>query len=91
MFFHLICKLMKDRSLFKYVLRGYPVIDNEYDSVVAYAGPMDFISYFVVKKIVAKRKFNGFILMLQKFLLIRCFQRIYIRSNFTVSNEAKTS
>ena len=56
-FLHLISKIMKNRSIFfKYVLKDYPVINNGYDIAVAYAGPMDFISYFVVNKIKAKKK-----------------------------------
>lgn len=43
-------------SLFKYILKDYPSLTNEYDVAIAYAGPMDFISYFVVHKINAKRK-----------------------------------
>ncbi len=92
-FFHLICKLMKDRSLFfKYVLRDYPVIDNEYDSVVAYAGPMDFISYFVVKKIVAKKKIQWIHFDVTKVSFNKVFSaNIYKEFDqiFTVSNEAK--
>lgn len=56
-FLHLIAKLKKDRTIFfKYTLNAYPVIDSEYDVAVAYAGPMDFISYFVLNKIEAKKK-----------------------------------
>ncbi|MBS4205806.1 glycosyltransferase [Bacillus sp. FJAT-49754] len=52
-----ISKITKERSLFyKYVLREYPLDKNEYDIAVAYAGPMDFISYFIAHKTKAKRK-----------------------------------
>lgn len=40
----------------EYILKDYPVIEEEYDLAVAYAGPMDFISYFVVNKIKSKKK-----------------------------------
>lgn len=43
-------------SLFKYVLKNYKSIDQEYDIAVAYAGPMDFISYFIINKIKATKK-----------------------------------
>src|SRR5699024_6732289 len=54
---YLMSKVIKDRSiLFKYVLKDSPALTDKYDTAIAYAGPMDFISYFVVKKIEAKRK-----------------------------------
>jgi glycosyltransferase involved in cell wall biosynthesis len=54
---HIVTKMLKDRRLyFKYLLRNYPILEEEYDAAVAYGGPMDFISYFVVKKIKAKKK-----------------------------------
>ena len=56
-FLHVISKTLKDRSIFfKYVLKDHHVINNGYDIAVAYAGPMDFISYFVMHKIKAKKK-----------------------------------
>lgn len=55
----LICKLKNDRSLyFKYVLRNYPVIEEEYDIAVAYAGPMEFITYYVLNNIKAREKYQ---------------------------------
>lgn len=54
---HLISKMLRERSLyFKYVLKDYKKISEEYDLAVAYAGPMDFITYFVINKIKAKKK-----------------------------------
>jgi glycosyltransferase involved in cell wall biosynthesis len=54
---HLFSKIMGERSIvFKYVLKDFKNIENEYDVAVAYAGPMDFISYFVINKIKARRK-----------------------------------
>ncbi len=50
-------KLTGERSaLFKYLLKKYPIDSIEYDVAIAYAGPMDFISYFVIEKIKAKKK-----------------------------------
>lgn len=43
-------------AFYKSVLRHCPPLDGEYDVAVAYAGPMDFISYFVIHKIKAKQK-----------------------------------
>ncbi|TCN22200.1 glycosyltransferase involved in cell wall biosynthesis [Mesobacillus foraminis] len=55
-FLFLISRLKKDRTmLFSYLLRGYK-LKEEYDIAVAYAGPMDFISFFVAKKINAKKR-----------------------------------
>lgn len=54
---HLLSKIMRERSIiFKYVLKDYKNIEKEFDVAVAYAGPMDFISYFVINKIKARRK-----------------------------------
>lgn len=54
---YLRTKLMDNRAiLFKYLLKDVPAIKTEYDIAVAYAGPMDFISYFVVNKTKAGRK-----------------------------------
>jgi glycosyltransferase involved in cell wall biosynthesis len=57
MFFYFVSKLFNDRSLlFSYLLRGNSEIQGEYDLAIAYAGPMDFISYFVAHKIKAKKR-----------------------------------
>ncbi len=54
---HIITKLIKDRSLyFKYLLKNYNSKDEIYDIAVAYAGPNDFISYFIINKVKAKKK-----------------------------------
>ena len=56
-YFYLLSKIKKDRIfLFKHILKNYPELEQEYDLAVAYAGPMDFISYFVTNKIKAKKK-----------------------------------
>ncbi|MEH7336934.1 glycosyltransferase, partial [Neobacillus drentensis] len=56
-YFYLISKLTKNRGIyFHHVLRFSPVLDNVYDLAVAYAGPMDFISFFVLNKIKANKK-----------------------------------
>lgn len=54
---HLLSKITKERSSFyKYLLKNIPSLSKEYDIAVAYAGPMDLISYFIVHKIKARRK-----------------------------------
>ncbi|MES5956147.1 glycosyltransferase [Bacillus fungorum] len=54
---YVISKIMKERSvIFKYCLRNYEGAYKNYDIAIAYAGPMDFISYFVANKVEARRK-----------------------------------
>lgn len=54
---HLLSKLAKDRTIFfRFIFRRIPAWKEEYDIAVAYAGPMDFISYFIAKKVKAKKK-----------------------------------
>ena len=90
---HLISKVMGDRSIFfKYVLRDYPVIDHKYDIAVAYAGPMDFISYFVVNKINSKKKIQWIHFDVTKIGFNENFAaNIYSKFDkiFVVSNEGK--
>lgn len=51
------CKLVGEMSIYyRYILKDIKIIDNNYDIAVAYAGPMDLISYFVLNKIIAKTK-----------------------------------
>ena len=46
---HLIYKITNDRSLYlKYLLKECKTIEEEYDIAVAYAGPMDLISYYII-------------------------------------------
>lgn len=93
MLLHLLTKLIKDRSLFfKYVLRDYPIVQEEYDVAVAYAGPMDFISYFVINKIKAKKKFQWIHFDVTKIKFNQIFSdNLYKKFDhiFVVSNEAK--
>ncbi|WP_002146226.1 glycosyltransferase [Bacillus cereus] len=56
-YFYLLSKITKDKGVFfKYVLRDWHGFETKYDIAVAYAGPMDFISYFVANKITAVKK-----------------------------------
>lgn len=57
LFNYSIAKLTNDMSYYyKYILRNVKEIEEEYDLAVAYAGPMDFITYFVLNKIKSKKK-----------------------------------
>ncbi|HGH7173401.1 TPA: glycosyltransferase [Bacillus wiedmannii] len=92
-FLHLLSKLMRNRSsYFKYVLHNYNLIDNDYDVAVAYAGPMDFISYFVVNKIAAKKKVQWIHFDITKISFNQKFSsEIYNKFDkvFVVSGEAR--
>jgi glycosyltransferase involved in cell wall biosynthesis len=91
--FHLISKVTKNRSFFfKYILKNQPVLTKEYDVAVAYAGPMDFISYFVVNKIKARRKIQWIHFDVTKIGFNDKFaSKIYDKFDklFVVSEEAK--
>ena len=51
-----ISSVRKERGiLFKYLLKNYS-FKEEFDVAIAYAGPMDFISFFVLEKVKARRK-----------------------------------
>ena len=57
LFIYTISKLIKDISIYyKYILRNVDILNEEYDIAIAYAGPMDFISYFVINKIKSKKR-----------------------------------
>lgn len=90
---HMISKIKGERSIFfKYVLKNYPDIIEEYDIAVAYAGPMDFISYFIVNKVKAKKKLQWVHFDVSKVGLNKKFaEKIYSRFDkiFVVSNEGK--
>ena len=52
-----ISKIANNMSYYyKYILRNIKNLEENYDLAVAYAGPMDFITYFVLNKIKSKKK-----------------------------------
>jgi glycosyltransferase involved in cell wall biosynthesis len=54
---HTLSKIFQNKMLYyNYVLKDLLVYKKNYDVAVAYAGPMDFISYFITQKIKAKKK-----------------------------------
>ena len=56
-FCHLLFKLTDDRTLYyRYVLKGKARIQDEYDVAIAYAGPFDFLTVYVLYDIRAKEK-----------------------------------
>lgn len=57
LFSYSISKISKNITYYyRYILKNYRDLNEEYDLAVAYAGPMDFITYFVLNKIKAKKK-----------------------------------
>lgn len=44
------------RFLYKYMLKDYSAMSEKFDVAVAYAGPMDFITYFILEKVQADKK-----------------------------------
>lgn len=90
---HLLSKIVKDRSIFfKYLLKNYKIYETEYDLAVAYAGPMDFISYFVINKIKAKKKVQWIHFDVNKIGFNEKFaSKIYNKFDriFVVSNQGK--
>jgi len=93
LFFYLFSKFIKDhRMYFKYLLNAVPELKTEYDIAVAYAGPMDFISYFVAKKIKSKKKIQWIHFDITKIGFNKKFaSKIYEKFDkiFVVSNEGK--
>ncbi|PFP29588.1 glycosyl transferase [Bacillus sp. AFS073361] len=91
--FFLLSKILKERSLFfKYLLKGYQGNEIEYDLAVAYAGPMDFISFFVINKIKAKKKVQWIHFDVNKIGFNERFAaKIYKKFDriFVVSNQGK--
>lgn len=90
---HTISKIKGERSIFfKYILKDYSDIIEEYDIAVAYAGPMDFISYFIVNKIKSKKKLQWIHFDVTKVGLNKKYAEIiYDKFDkiFVVSNEGK--
>lgn len=93
LFLYLVSKFMKERTvLFKHLLKGYRELREEYDVAIAYAGPMDFISYFVTNKIKAKRKIQWIHFDISKIGFNKYFASKYYNKFdkiFVVSNEGK--
>lgn len=93
MFLHLIYKITKDRILFfKYILKEYPKVETKYDIAVAYAGPMDFITYYILNKVEAKKKVQWIHFDVTKIgFNIKFASKVYDKFDkiFTVSEEGK--
>lgn len=90
---HLIYKITNDRSLyFKYLLKECKAIEEEYDIAVAYAGPMDLISYYIINKVKAKEKIQWIHFDVTKIGINKVFaEKLYSKfyKIYVVSKEAK--
>ena len=88
-----ISKLIKDISIYyKYILRNVDTLNEEYDIAIAYAGPMDFISYFVINKIKSKKRVQWIHFDITKIgFNVNFAKKIYDKFDkvFVVSNEGK--
>ena len=93
LFIYTISKLIKDISIYyKYILRNVDILNEEYDIAIAYAGPMDFISYFVINKIKSKKRVQWIHFDISKIgFNINFAKKIYDKFDkvFVVSNEGK--
>ena len=90
---YIISKLMKDISIYyKYILSNVDTLNEEYDIAIAYAGPMDFISYFVINKIKSKKRVQWIHFDITKIgFNVNFAKKIYDKFDkvFVVSNEGK--
>lgn len=87
---HSYMKVTKDRRiLFKRVFKKVPVLKEEYDIAVAYAGPMDIITYYIATRVKAVEKYQwihfdvnqiGFDHRFAR-RMYQFFDRIYVVSN----------
>lgn len=88
-----ISKLKDDISYYyKYLLTDVSDLEEEYDIAVAYAGPMDFITYFVANKIRAKKRVQWIHFDISKIGFNKRFaEKMYSKFDkiFVVSEEGK--
>lgn len=88
-----ISKMNKDIGVyFKYILKDVKKNEEQYDIAVAYAGPMDFISYFVLNKINATEKYQWIHFDISKIYFNLDFAKKYYKNFnkvFVVSKEGK--
>lgn len=94
LFAYFISKIFNNKVyFFQYVTKKVPKLTSEYDIAVAYAGPMDFISFFVLRKICAKRKLQWIHFDIEKIGFdptfakknYRQFEKIYVVSEVAKS------
>src|SRR5690625_15110 len=86
---HYYMKITKDCSIFfRNTFKRVPMLEHEYDIAVAFAGPMDIITYYIAKRVKAKEKYQwihfdvneiGFDLKFAR-KMYKYFDRIYVVS-----------
>lgn len=90
---YFISKIKDDISYYyEYLLKNVDDLEEQYDIAVAYAGPMDFITYFVSNKIRAKKKVQWIHFDISKIGFNKKFaEKMYSKFNkiFVVSEEGK--
>ncbi|WP_096187153.1 glycosyltransferase [Evansella halocellulosilytica] len=93
LFLYVFVKVKNDRRIFfKSILKQQQALTTKYDVAVAYAGPMDLISFFVAQKIKAKKKIQWIHFDVTKISFDRHFNNeLYKQFDhvYTVSREAK--
>ena len=93
LFYYTLSKILKNSAVYyRYILKDIRELEDEYDVAVAYAGPMDFISYFVLKKIRAKKRIQWIHFDITKIgFNINFAKKVYRKFDkiFVVSNEGK--
>ncbi|WP_165769023.1 glycosyltransferase [Virgibacillus profundi] len=94
---HSYMKVTKDRRiLFKNVFKKVPILEEKYDVAVAYAGPMDIITYYIANRVKAKEKYQWIHFDVKEIgfdhrfarRMYRLFNRIFVVSN-TAANHLK--
>lgn len=87
------CKCTGERTAFYYyLLKNNRGLQEQYDLAIAYAGPMEFISYLVLHKINAKKKVQWIHFDITKIgFNIRFARKVYKKFDkiFVISNEGK--
>jgi glycosyltransferase involved in cell wall biosynthesis len=90
---HALSRIFQNKLLYyNFVLKKMPKYKNKYDIAIAYAGPMDFISYFVANKIKATKRIQWIHFDVSKIGFDSKFNsKVYRKFNkiFVVSNEGK--
>jgi glycosyltransferase involved in cell wall biosynthesis len=91
---YLVYKVSKTQlPLLKYLTRPLPLQKTTYDVAIAYAGPMDFISFYIVNKVRAKIKVQWIHFDITKIgFNTRFASKLYkyFHNIFVVSNEGKS-
>ena len=89
---YIIYKMSKNFDYFYYEALKNIKLNGKYDIAIAYAGPFDFISYFIVKKINAKIKVQWIHFDVSKVISLATFGNKYYQyfdKIFCVSENAK--